>query len=366
MTKPRICPTCHHILDPQADYCEQCDQEFCPECFEPISANATKCGSCGTAFALYCPQCDADLTGVEGDFCPQCQHQLGTAVTPPPTNAPEGDSGVRLIHNRALLARTTVAHALSGGGAVEDEEGAVVDCPTCGEPAYLDEGFCEHCSTTFCPHCIKAIEEEDETCPHCGTLLYFECPNCSFELTTGTQICPNCNVLFLPYCLECNTAVQPLDEECPACGAELPLAVREVARVVHTLVSGRQLVYVFACSTCGNQFDSLRGNCPNCGTRVCSQCQLVLHKGEDICPQCRPDITTAPCPQCHNILPKGLDECPHCGQLLCPACGTAVTAEATQCAACGVEFELTCPNCEAVISATDETCPACHYEFHLG
>ncbi|MCA9980099.1 MAG: zinc ribbon domain-containing protein [Anaerolineales bacterium] len=270
ISETRTCPTCQQTLDAQADYCPQCEQEFCPQCFAPIDEDATQCEACGAAFALVCPRCDAEITAVD-EQCPAC----GLALTN--TAETSTEPVTRLIHNRNVLARATAAHALAGDDESEEDDGSVVDCPNCGEPAYLDEGYCDLCETTFCPHCIQVIDEEDETCPHCGTLLYFDCPNCHFELTTGTEICPNCNVLFLPYCLECNTAVQPLDETCPECGVDLPLEVREVARVVHTLVSGRQLVYVFACSSCGTQFDNLQGACPNCGTRVCSQCQLVLN-----------------------------------------------------------------------------------------
>ena len=358
----KTCPTCQQKIDQSADFCPHCEQEFCPECHAPLEANATQCQQCGVEFALLCPRCNYELTAVDTDNCPACGYALtDTAVE----IEVEIDTSPRLINTRATLARATVAHALSGAGGLDDDEEAIVDCPVCGEPAYVDEAYCENCENAFCPHCIQAINEDDETCPHCGTLLYFDCPNCHFELTTGTQICPNCNVLFLPYCLECNTAVEPLDQDCPECGAELPLEVRDVARVVHTLVSGRQIVYVFACSNCGTQFDSLRSDCPSCGTRICSQCQLILKKGEEVCPRCRPDVTTAPCPQCKNILPKGLDECPYCQQLLCPECGTAVGENDVVCTTCGTEFELLCPNCEAVISAADETCPACQYEFNL-
>lgn len=50
---------------------------------------------------------------------------------------------------------------------------------------------------SICPYCQKAMNDDQDTCPHCGvTMLYFfKCKRCDQEFaTTGIlKFCPLCD-----------------------------------------------------------------------------------------------------------------------------------------------------------------------------
>lgn len=359
MTLTRTCPTCEAALAADSQYCDQCDQEFCPDCLVPIASDATACPACGAEFDVLCPACDAAVDPA-ATRCPACGYAFTEAA--------------EVISGRAMAAQATLTEA-GLRGELEQEELTDAECPACGAGIVKVDGFCSACGTPYCPSCAREIGDDDETCPHCSLAIFFDCPLCGFELTTGTDLCPECHALFYMICPNCDQPVEPLEERCASCHAELTIVQRQTGRVIHTVVVGDRLVRMFACTRCGEQFDSRTGVCPACALTLCVNCLLILEEGEEICPRCRPDLLgsalseaendsekavfPANCPTCRKTIAPHSDQCPHCEQLLCPDCGAAVAETDETCAACGAVFELVCPACDALVTAEDEICPAC-------
>ena len=239
-----------------------------------------------------------------------------------------------------------------------------IPCPDCGEAVYPIDAFCRECGQPFCPQCFQAVDDDDETCPHCHVTLFFDCPECQFELTAGTDMCPNCNSLFRVYCGQCQTMVLLTQAECPTCQTEIAIEKRESARIVQSLNAGLDVVKIVACPECGQSFDPGKGSCPGCGLKICNSCQMVLFDDEPFCPRCDdPKPTHWQCPKCEKDVELASIVCPHCDQELCPECGAAVSDEDTHCQSCGVEFTFACPQCDADIPASTDVCPNCHFQF---
>ena len=193
-----LCPNCESPDAVVEEVCQVCGQEFCPACAAPLAADAGTCTNCGVAFDLFCPSCEQSIAA-NALFCPHC-----------------------------------------GETFVEDEEETadVMECPQCAAELYRGDTFCPGCGQPFCFYCGEPIDEEAEQCAACGGVQAFDCPNCGFELLAGTELCPSCNALLYPFCPTCQERVFLTGPHCPTCRQALPVQVREIARVVHT-VPGR-------------------------------------------------------------------------------------------------------------------------------
>ena len=141
----------------------------------------------------------------------------------------------------------------------------------------------------ICTSCGQEIDEDDDICPHCHTILFFDCPLCSFELTSGTDQCPNCDALIPSFCVNCHSPLPVGIEVCPQCHTPLHVTRRQSARIIHSLVVGDLVVSVASCPSCGSRLHLHEGQCASCGYRFCPQCQISLEKDEEICPRCGPE-----------------------------------------------------------------------------
>jgi predicted amidophosphoribosyltransferase len=352
MTTRTKCPTCLAPINAEVEGCPTCGQAFCLECYSPVSSQATFCQVCGAAYDLYCPDCNHEL-GPGEKACTNCG--LNLQVKPP------------FIVFEAKVLESPVSEPEN-----IVEESYSGRCPRCQVSLYVEDGFCSECGQTFCTRCGQATTDEDLSCPGCGLSLYFDCPLCGFELTAETELCPNCNALFPGHCPHCQSKVSAGDLACGQCGLGLTIIQRQSARVVRSIPIGDQVVYLLACPTCGRNFNSTVPDCPHCGARVCSSCQLILQDNEPACPRCGfmhgelVAISIEPvtnCPTCKGEIPSGSTICPHCEQEFCPNCSVPIQADALSCQECGAEFELFCPSCESAISAETKRCPACGLEF---
>lgn len=314
----------------------------------PLATNAAACPTCGAEFDLFCPECNASIQPNEA-VCLSCGHVFASKET-------------RAVSELAVNA--VVAHSLDNQLALEPEPFNAV-CPACGMPVYREDGYCEACETSFCPHCGLLPDEDDEICPHCGRDLYLVCPLCEADLVAGTPVCPHCHALFPAYCAFCRSELAPEQVTCNRCGRDNPVIHRAPMRVLHTFLSGERPVYIIACPTCGTSFNPAETFCPTCQMAVCGECHTPLLADEDYCPRCgraagdKTPQATHQCPACGRAITLGDDTCAQCGQSLCPACGKGVSDKAIICPNCGTEFEFTCPACGETVDAAATTCPHC-------
>ena len=343
MTQTLVCPTCQHSLIEYAGPCPNCGQAFCPECNHPLADEANACEKCGAEFGLFCSECEQEVDD-NALFCPHC-----------------GASLIEDDEDESKIAEVDPVLTPTFSG----------KCPTCGSELFLEDGFCSECGTTFCTSCVKAVDEDDEICPHCNLALYFDCPLCNFELTTGTDQCPNCDALIPSYCTNCHAPLKAGANVCSQCQSPVNVRRRKSARIIHSLMLGDSVVQVASCPECGEQLLLGDGACSSCGYRFCSQCQISLGENEEICPRCGPHQATTiqlaqtanSCPSCDKPLQPLDEQCPYCGQLLCPECQAAIGEEDAFCPQCNTEFEFLCPQCDADVSADAEECPNCGFVF---
>lgn len=326
------------------EICPNCGQSFCPECRVALAEDANTCQSCGAEFGLFCSECEQEVNP-DALVCSHCGASLVEL---------EAEAGADPKETDLIL-----PPKFSG------------ECPSCGTPLFLEDGFCNQCGVTFCTSCGKEVDEDDEVCPHCHTPLFFNCPLCSFELTMGTDQCPSCDALIPSYCTNCQAPLQTGTEECSQCNNPVQISQRKSARIIHSLKLGEKVVQVASCPGCGHQLHLSDGKCSLCGYLFCPQCQISLEQDERICPRCGPHRShyvhvpqhSHICTNCGNPLQPLDEQCPHCAQLFCPECQAAISEDDAVCPQCKVEFEYACSQCEASISADAETCPNCGFEF---
>ena len=340
------CPNCAFPLIELDGLCPNCGQLYCTDCGALLDEDDEVCSVCGAEFLTYCSECDQEIPAA-ATVCPHCGAVLEET-------AEEEDSELELKPiNLILPARYTGK------------------CPVCDASVFLEDGFCSQCGAMFCSTCGKVVDEEDEVCPHCKTLLYFDCPLCSFELMTGTDQCPNCNALIPNFCTNCKAALPRDAQNCPNCSTPVRVVVRNTARIVHSLQVGEQIVQVAACPGCGANLHVHEGVCQSCGYRICPTCQITLLPDEPICPRCGPEKAqivytedrSRKCPNCGQPLDVFDEECSHCGLMFCPECYAPIAEEDVVCAACGAEFEFECPECGQPVGAHDDVCSACGAEI---
>jgi len=265
------CPSCHSQISGRSGVCAHCGGLYCPSCIRPTDHDSTYCRFCGEELNRHCPDCGSEVTS-HLSFCPECGLDLadkGPILVPEYTRIREND-------------RSDEGESYNG------------TCPNCHSGLFIEDGFCPECGQAICTACGETIDEADNACPECGTQLFFACPLCDFELMAGSDMCPNCNALLPNVCSHCDAMVERTDTACPACHRPLTIQPRYSARTIRTFLVGRKLVRMVACPGCGRNLNPASGPCTGCGSRVCSECQLILYDGEKKCPRCTQPISEVP------------------------------------------------------------------------
>ena len=182
-----------------------------------------------------------------------------------------------------------------------------------------------------------------------GAIQARTCPVCDQSNPADSQTCLICTA--------------PLAACCPNCQQPVTHQKRATARSLSRRV-GTLLMRWAVCPSCGARFVSSKGPCPECGTRLCPQCNLMLLPEEITCLRCGFE-SGATCPRCRASIAPDMPECTACGQPLCPDCGAAIGENDTVCAACGAELALFCSECGGEVGPSEITCPHCGTLFDL-
>ncbi len=120
------------------------------------------------------------------------------------------------------------------------------------------------------------------------------------------------------------------------------------------------------CPSCHATIGESLKFCPECGADTtkaqkkgtsCSSCGAEYTVGTKFCPDCGRKIN--PCANCGFDIPDGSAKCPSCGNMLCPACGHVLSANAKFCPECGHSTVKKCSNCSTEISGNTKFCPEC-------
>lgn len=120
----------------------------------------------------------------------------------------------------------------------------------------------------------------------------------------------------------------------------------------------------------GSIAQEIQVNRPRELEKECPKCHACIPQTQRFCGNCGFDTEMRPeagevydlvCSACGGAITKRTKFCPECGKKInhCPSCGNDMADNAAQCSSCGYAKPRVCPVCGSEISAKAKFCPQC-------